>query len=66
MVSKQKLDTILLEFDEVTKKAIDAYDELQRLLPEGTVIKIDPPTTYKWNMIANMLGITDINRLGKR
>ncbi|PKY49589.1 hypothetical protein RhiirA4_405637 [Rhizophagus irregularis] len=57
-----KLDNLLLEFDEITKKAVNAYDELQRLLPEGTVIKIDPPTTYKWDMIANMLGIADMNR----
>ncbi|RIA86753.1 hypothetical protein C1645_740618 [Glomus cerebriforme] len=58
----QQLDTILLEFDEVAKKAVN---ELHRLLPEGTVIKIDPPTTYKWDIITSMLGITEMSRLEK-
>jgi hypothetical protein len=47
----------------VAKKAVNAYDELHKILPEGTVIKIDPPTTYKWNIIASMFGITDVNKL---
>jgi len=60
---KLKLDNTLLEFDEIAKKAVNAYNELNKLLPEGTIIKIDPPTTYKWDVITSMFGITDLNKL---
>ena len=42
---------------------MNAYDELHKILPEGTVIKVDPPTTYKWDIITTLFGITDVSKL---
>jgi hypothetical protein len=55
----------MLEFDEVSKKVVNAYNELHKLLPEGTAIQIDPPTTYKWDVITSMFGITNTSKLEK-
>ncbi|CAG8487387.1 13652_t:CDS:2 [Funneliformis mosseae] len=59
----RELDNTLSEFDKIAKKAVSAYGELNKLLPEGTMVKIDPPSTYKWDIIASMLGIADINKI---
>ncbi|CAI2163297.1 8431_t:CDS:2 [Funneliformis geosporum] len=59
----RELDNTLSEFDKIAKKAARVYGDLNKLLPEGTMVKIDPPTTYKWDIITSMFGIADINKI---
>ncbi|CAG8612499.1 12579_t:CDS:2 [Acaulospora morrowiae] len=52
------LDEALYEFDEAAQMAYSAYQNLEKFLPPGTVINIAPPSSFKWNIIAEVMGIS--------